>query len=55
MVVVRVGFLSLAHMHAYSYGRALNSLSNCILVGIYDPNKERGIKGGHEHPVLLRP
>lgn len=45
MVVVRVGLLSLAHMHAYSYGRALNSLSNCILVGIYDPNQERGTKG----------
>lgn len=47
-MVVKVGFLSLAHMHAYSYGRALNNLANCTLVGIYDPNKERGIKGAQE-------
>lgn len=47
-MVVKVGFLSLAHMHAYSYGRALNSLTNCTLVGIHDPNRERGTKGAQE-------
>ena len=47
-MVVRVGFLSLAHMHAQSYARALNSLDNCELVGIYDPDHERGIEGAQE-------
>lgn len=44
-MVVRVGFLSLAHMHAYSYGRALNSLADVELVGIYDPDEKRGVEG----------
>ncbi len=44
-MVVKVGFLSLAHMHAFSYGRALHSLANCKLVGVYDPDQERGLKG----------
>lgn len=43
--MVKVGFLSLAHMHAYSYGRALHNLANCKLVGVYDPDQERGLKG----------
>lgn len=43
--MVRVGFLSLAHMHAYSYGRALNSLPNAKLVGVYDPDPKRGQEG----------
>lgn len=44
-MVVKVGFLSLAHMHAYSYGRAVQSLANCKLVGVYDPDQERGRQG----------
>lgn len=43
--MVRVGFLSLAHMHAYSYGNALHRLPNVELVGVYDPDTERGING----------
>ena len=47
-MVVRVGFLSLAHMHAYSYGRALNRLAHCELVGIHDPDQERGMAGAQQ-------
>ena len=43
--MVRVGFLSLAHMHAYSYGHALNKLPNVELVGIFDPDRKRGEEG----------
>ena len=43
--MVRIGFLSIAHMHAFSYGDAVNKLPNAQLVGIYDPDKERGTKG----------
>lgn len=44
-MVVKVGFLSLAHMHAYSYAQALNSLPNAKLVGVYDPDHKRGKQG----------
>ena len=32
-------------MHAHSYGRAINGLTGCRLVGIYDPDQERGCRG----------
>ncbi len=47
-MVVKVGFLSLAHMHAYSYGRALDSLPNATVIGVYDPDHERGIQGAQQ-------
>ncbi|MGI6625074.1 MAG: Gfo/Idh/MocA family protein [Limnochordia bacterium] len=47
-MVVNVGFLSLAHMHAYSYAKALGSLDHCELVGVYDPDQERGKQGAAE-------
>jgi UDP-N-acetylglucosamine 3-dehydrogenase len=47
-VVVRIGFLSIAHLHAHSYGRAINGLTGCRLVGIYDPDQERGMQGAKE-------
>lgn len=43
--MVRIGIISLAHMHAYSYASAVNRLPNARLVGIYDENPERGKKG----------
>lgn len=43
--MVKVGFLSLAHMHAASYGRALNNRSDVELVGVYDPDRKRGEAG----------
>lgn len=47
-MVVRIGFLSIAHLHAHSYGRAINGLTGCRLVGIYDPDQERGMQGAKE-------
>lgn len=46
--MVKVGFLSLAHMHAYSYGHALNQLPNAELVGVFDPDQERGQAGAQQ-------
>ncbi len=47
-MVVKIGFLSIAHLHAHSYGRALKSLASCKLVGIYDPDHQRGMEGAQE-------
>ncbi|NLJ79518.1 MAG: Gfo/Idh/MocA family oxidoreductase [Firmicutes bacterium] len=43
--MVRIGFLSIAHLHASSYGRALKKLPQAELVGIYDPDQKRGRAG----------
>ena len=40
--MVRIGIISFAHMHAYSYANAVKQLPNAELVGIYDDDRERG-------------
>ncbi len=40
--MVRIGFVSMAHMHAFSYAAVLQSMSSATLTGIYDPDSERG-------------
>jgi predicted dehydrogenase len=35
-------------MHARSYARALDSLADCTLVGVYDTDPERGAQGAQE-------
>ena len=39
--MVRIGFLSIAHMHAFSYGDAIHKLPNAELVNL----RSRGEKG----------
>jgi predicted dehydrogenase len=39
---LRLGMLSFAHMHAFSYANCLKRRSDTLLVGIYDDNVERG-------------
>ncbi len=46
--MIKVGFLSLAHMHAASYGRALHKRDDVELVGVYDPDRKRGEKGAEQ-------
>ncbi len=46
--MVKVGLLSLAHMHAASYGRALYKRKDVELVGVYDPDEKRGRDGAAE-------
>lgn len=46
--MIKVGFLSLAHMHAASYGRALHKRDDVELIGVYDPDRKRGGEKGAE-------
>ncbi|MEM7734713.1 MAG: Gfo/Idh/MocA family oxidoreductase [Deinococcota bacterium] len=39
---LRLGILSFAHMHAYSYAASILALPNCELVAIYDDDEARG-------------
>ncbi|KAA0965555.1 Gfo/Idh/MocA family oxidoreductase [Sporosarcina sp. ANT_H38] len=39
---MKIGMMSFAHMHAYSYADGLKNIPNVELVGIYDDNVERG-------------
>ncbi len=40
--MIKVGILSFAHMHAYSYVHSLKQLSNVQLVGVADDDTKRG-------------
>ena len=39
---MKFGIISFAHMHAYSYARALGEIAGVALVGVADPDPERG-------------
>lgn len=39
---MKIGIMSFAHMHAYSYAEALNQLPNVELVGIFDDDVSKG-------------
>lgn len=39
--MIRVGLISLAHMHGLSYARALQTMDDAQFVGMYDKNMER--------------
>jgi len=41
---IKVGIISLAHGHGFSYANALNEIENASLVGIADESRERGQK-----------
>jgi UDP-N-acetylglucosamine 3-dehydrogenase len=41
MKTIRLGMISFAHMHAYSYVRSVQQLPHVELVGIYDEDSER--------------
>ena len=39
---MKFGIISFAHMHAYSYARALGEIPGVVLTGIADPDPNRG-------------
>ena len=39
---MKLGIMSFAHMHAYSYGDVIRQLSGVELVGVADLDQERG-------------
>jgi len=40
--MIKIGMISFAHMHAYSYAQGVLELDNAEITGIYDDNIERG-------------
>lgn len=49
--MVRVGILSFAHMHAYSYAESLMGHPKAELVALYDDDLERGRDAGRKYQV----
>lgn len=46
--MAKIGIMSFAHMHAFSYAACLNALPNAELAGIWDDNAGRGKKMAKE-------
>jgi predicted dehydrogenase len=46
---MKIGMMSFAHMHAYSYADSVMKLPNVEMVGIYDDNEERGKKAAETY------
>ena len=42
---MRLGIMSFAHMHAYSYASVIKPLPGVQLVGVADANPDRGRRG----------
>jgi UDP-N-acetylglucosamine 3-dehydrogenase len=49
---MRIGIISFAHMHAYSYAHAVHQIEGVELVGIADDNEQRGQKYAEEFHTL---
>ncbi len=50
--MIRVGLVSMAHMHAYSYAKALLTLKDrAAISGVFDPDGERGNKAAEQLSV----
>ncbi len=47
-MAVKIGIMSMAHMHAYSYAGAINSIANAELVGIADHDAERAASSAEQ-------
>jgi len=48
---IKIGMMSFAHGHAYSYANSLQQLPGVSLVGIYDDNPERGQQVAQRYAV----
>jgi predicted dehydrogenase len=49
---MKIGMISFAHHHAYSYADSLMSLPNVEISGIYDPDKVRGVKASETYQTI---
>ena len=45
-MTIKIGFLSFAHMHAYSYADCLQNLPEVTIAGIYDADPDRAVTMG---------
>ncbi|WP_404455502.1 Gfo/Idh/MocA family protein [Oceanobacillus kapialis] len=48
---MKIGIMSVAHMHAHSYIHAIKQLPDLEVAGIYDDNTERGQEAAAKHNV----
>lgn len=55
MSAVKIGIMSFAHLHAYSYADSLTRMEEVKFVGIADDNLERGRKAAEQFGVTLFP
>ena len=46
---MKIGMMSFAHMHAYSYADGLKDISGVELVGIFDDDRARGLKAAEQY------
>jgi predicted dehydrogenase len=46
---MKIGMMSFAHMHAYSYADCLQNLENVELVGIFDDDRSRGMEAASKY------
>lgn len=49
---MKIGMMSFAHMHAYSYADGVKRLPNVELVGIFDENIERGQEAARKYDTV---
>lgn len=54
-MILRIGILSVAHMHAYSYASSINALATAELCGIADDNPERGQSAAEQFATKFVP
>lgn len=49
---MKIGIMSFAHMHAYSYAAGLKEIPGVELVGIFDDDRERGLKAAEQYDAV---
>jgi predicted dehydrogenase len=51
-MMAKVGIMSFAHMHAYSYASCLQQIPDAELAGIFDDDSERGLEAAEKFGTL---
>lgn len=47
--MTKIGFISFAHHHAYSYAASLKSIADVEIAGVYDDNSARGVAAATQY------
>ncbi|MGB9589145.1 MAG: gfo/Idh/MocA family oxidoreductase, partial [Armatimonadota bacterium] len=55
MSAVKIGIMSFAHIHAFSYADCLTRMEQVEFVGIADDDHERGRKAAKQFGIALFP
>lgn len=51
--MIKIGMMSFAHMHAYSYAACVNELRECELAAVWDDDAERGRKAAAQYQTAF--